>query len=132
MKTSQLASALGAAHSANNVHTETLVQFAADTGQATAGKLKITAHAKGSLFKANEIERAGRGGQAQIGEVRLVLETTQITSPAGFTLLQGMTQRKITWIARVMLPLSFLTCTAIQWVYFVLYVVNFRPAQMKR
>ena len=53
----------------NNFHTENIVQFAADVDKATAGKLKITVHDNGSLFKANEIKRAVQGGQADIGEI---------------------------------------------------------------
>ena len=60
---------LPAGYSASNFHTENLVAFAADVDKATAGKLKITVHANGSLFKAPEIKRAVQGGQAQIGEV---------------------------------------------------------------
>jgi len=56
-------------YGATNFHTENVVQFAADIDKATAGKLKITVHANGSLFKANEIKRAVQGGQAQIGEI---------------------------------------------------------------
>jgi TRAP-type C4-dicarboxylate transport system substrate-binding protein len=56
---------------ATNFHTENITQFAADVDKATAGKLKITVHAAGSLFKANEIKRAVQGGQAQIGEILL-------------------------------------------------------------
>ena len=54
---------------AANFHTENITQFAADVDKATAGKLKITVHAGGSLYKANEIKRAVQGGQAQIGEI---------------------------------------------------------------
>lgn len=53
----------------NNFHTENIVQFAADVDNATGGKLKITVHDSGSLFKANEIKRAVQGGQADIGEI---------------------------------------------------------------
>lgn len=53
---------------ANNFHTENIQQFATEVAEATGGKLKITVHANGSLFKANEIKRAVQGGQAQIGE----------------------------------------------------------------
>ena len=53
----------------NNFHTENIVQFAAEVDKATAGKLKITVHDNGSLFKANEIKRAVQGGQADIGEI---------------------------------------------------------------
>ncbi|HRI17930.1 MAG TPA: TRAP transporter substrate-binding protein [Burkholderiaceae bacterium] len=63
---------LPAAYPANNFHTENLVQFAADVEKASGGKLKITVHANGSLFKAPEIKRAVQGGQAQIGEILLV------------------------------------------------------------
>ncbi|MBM3391622.1 MAG: TRAP transporter substrate-binding protein [Betaproteobacteria bacterium] len=54
---------------AANFHTENIQQFVADVDKASGGKLKITVHAGGSLFKANEIKRAVQGGQAQIGEV---------------------------------------------------------------
>ena len=54
---------------AANFHTENITQFAADVDKATAGKLKITVHPGGSLYKANEIKRALQGGQAQIGEI---------------------------------------------------------------
>ncbi len=56
-------------YGASNFHTENIVQFVADIDRATAGKLKITVHSNGSLFKANEIKRAVQGGQAQIGEI---------------------------------------------------------------
>ena len=56
----------------SNFHTENIHQFASDVDKATAGKLKITVHDSGSLFKANEIKRAVQGGQAQIGEILLV------------------------------------------------------------
>ncbi|OIN91925.1 MAG: C4-dicarboxylate ABC transporter substrate-binding protein [Comamonadaceae bacterium CG1_02_60_18] len=54
---------------AANFHTENIRQFATEVDQATGGKLKITVHDSGSLFKANEIKRAVQGGQAQIGEI---------------------------------------------------------------
>jgi TRAP-type C4-dicarboxylate transport system substrate-binding protein len=54
---------------ATNFHTENIQQFAADVAAATDGKLRITVHPGGSLFKANEIRRAVQTGQAQIGEV---------------------------------------------------------------
>jgi TRAP-type C4-dicarboxylate transport system substrate-binding protein len=54
---------------ANNFHTENIQQFAVDVDKASGGKLKITVHPAGSLFKANEIKRAVQGGQAQIGEI---------------------------------------------------------------
>lgn len=52
-----------------NFHTENIQQFVDEIDKATGGKLKVTVHPNGSLFKANEIKRAVQGGQAQIGEV---------------------------------------------------------------
>jgi len=54
---------------ATNFHTENIAQFVADIDKATGGKLKITVHPNGSLFKATEIKRAVQGGQAQMGEI---------------------------------------------------------------
>jgi len=54
-----------------NFHTENVRQFAADIEKETGGKLKITVHDAGSLFKQNEIKRAVQSGQAQIGEFLL-------------------------------------------------------------
>lgn len=48
--------------------TQNVQQFANDVEKATGGKLKITLHANGSLFKANEIKRAVQTGQTQVGE----------------------------------------------------------------
>ena len=62
---------LPSAYPAGNFHTENLMQFAADVGKASGGKLKITVHANASLFKAPEIKRAVQGGQAQMGEILL-------------------------------------------------------------
>src|SRR5688572_1628283 len=49
-------------------HTQNVQQFADDVARATGGKLKITLHPGGSLFKANEIKRAVQTGQTQAGE----------------------------------------------------------------
>src|SRR5690349_430024 len=57
------------AYPPSNYHTENIAQFVADIDKATGGKLKITVHPNGSLFKATEIKRAVQGGQAQIGEI---------------------------------------------------------------
>ncbi len=62
---------LPAGYAATNFHSVNLTEFAADVDKATAGKLKITVHANGSLFKAPEIKRAVQGGQAQAGEILL-------------------------------------------------------------
>ena len=45
----------------------------------------------------------------------LVVEMAQITPPVGFNLfvLQGMTKREITWIARVAFPLFLLMVVAV-------------------
>lgn len=55
-------------YSVNSFQTENVQQFAADVDKATGGKLKITLHPNGSLYKANEIKRAVQTGQAQAGE----------------------------------------------------------------
>jgi TRAP-type transport system periplasmic protein len=60
---------LPAGYAATNFHTVNLTEFANDVDKATGGKLKITVHANGSLFKAPEIKRAVQGGQAQAGEI---------------------------------------------------------------
>ncbi len=62
---------LPAGYPATNFHSVNLAEFATDVDKATAGKLKITVHANGSLFKAPEIKRAVQGGQAQAGEILL-------------------------------------------------------------
>jgi TRAP-type transport system periplasmic protein len=62
---------LPAGYAAANFHTVNLTEFASDVDKATGGKLKITVHANGSLFKAPEIKRAVQGGQAQAGEILL-------------------------------------------------------------
>ncbi len=62
---------LPAAYPATNFHSVNLQEFANDVDKATGGKLKITVHANGSLFKAPEIKRAVQGGQAQAGEILL-------------------------------------------------------------
>ena len=48
--------------------TENVQQFASDVDRASGGKLKITLHPNGSLYKANEIKRAVQTGQTQAGE----------------------------------------------------------------
>jgi TRAP-type C4-dicarboxylate transport system substrate-binding protein len=63
---------LPAAYPATNFHTVNLQKFADAVKEATGGKLVITVHANGSLYKAPEIKRAVQTGQAQIGEVLMV------------------------------------------------------------
>lgn len=52
----------------NTFQTKNVQQFAEDVEKATGGKLKITLHAGGSLFKQPEIKRAIQGGMAPAGE----------------------------------------------------------------
>jgi TRAP-type transport system periplasmic protein len=55
-------------YGANSFQTQNVQQFATDVSQLTGGKLKITLHAGGSLYKANEIKRAVQTGQVQAAE----------------------------------------------------------------
>ena len=63
----------------------------------------------------------------------LVVEMAQITPPVGFNLfvLQGMTGRELTYIARVTLPMFYLMVAAVLIVYFVPALVTWLPTQMK-
>lgn len=56
------------AYSATNFHSEMGVVFADKVREYTGGKIDITIHAGGSLFKGGEIKRAVQTGQAPIGE----------------------------------------------------------------
>lgn len=55
-------------YSANSFQTQNVQQFANDVDQITGGKLKITVHPGGSLYKANEIKRAVQTGQVPAAE----------------------------------------------------------------
>jgi C4-dicarboxylate transporter DctM subunit len=61
----------------------------------------------------------------------LVVEMAQITPPVGFNLfvLQGLTRREVTWIARTALPLFFLMVLAVIVTYFVPDIVLWLPRQ---
>ena len=63
----------------------------------------------------------------------LVVEMAQITPPVGFNLfvLQGMTGRQITWIARHALPMFFLLCVAVLAIWFLPELVTVLPQRMK-
>jgi C4-dicarboxylate transporter DctM subunit len=63
----------------------------------------------------------------------LVVEMAQITPPVGFNLfvLQGLTRREITWIARTAMPLFFLMLVAVLITYFAPDIVLWLPHQMK-
>jgi len=65
--------------------------------------------------------------------VVIVVEMAQITPPVGFNLfmLQGMTDRQITWIARQALPMFLLMCAAVLLIWFFPGLVTWLPAQMK-
>ncbi len=62
----------------------------------------------------------------------LVVEMAQITPPVGFNLfvLQGMTGRQLTWIARVTMPMFLLMCLAITLIYVAPGIVTWLPQQM--
>jgi C4-dicarboxylate transporter DctM subunit len=63
----------------------------------------------------------------------LVVEMAQITPPVGFNLfvLQGLTRREVTWIARTALPLFFLMIAAVLITWFAPDVVLWLPRQMQ-
>jgi len=65
--------------------------------------------------------------------VVLVVEMAQITPPVGFNLfvLQGMTKRQITWIARQAWPMFALMCVAVLLIWFFPALVTWLPRQMK-
>jgi len=62
----------------------------------------------------------------------LVVEMAQITPPVGFNLfvLQGLTKRDLTWIARTAMPLFFVMVAAVLLIYFVPALVTWLPAKM--
>jgi TRAP-type C4-dicarboxylate transport system substrate-binding protein len=55
-------------YGAQSFQTQNVQQFAQEVDQLTGGKLRITLHPGGSLYKANEIKRAVQSGQVQAGE----------------------------------------------------------------
>jgi TRAP-type C4-dicarboxylate transport system permease large subunit len=63
----------------------------------------------------------------------LVVEMAQITPPVGFNLfvLQGMTNRQITWIARQALPMFYLMIAAVVLIWLFPQLVTALPQQMK-
>ncbi len=58
-------------YAVGSFQTENIQIFANDIDKATTGKLKITLHPNGSLYKANEIKRAVQTGQTPVGEFLL-------------------------------------------------------------
>ncbi|MBK9702749.1 MAG: TRAP transporter large permease subunit [Betaproteobacteria bacterium] len=65
--------------------------------------------------------------------VVLVVEMAQITPPVGFNLfvLQGMTRKQITWIAKETLPMFYLMIVAVLLIWFFPDLVTALPRQMK-
>jgi C4-dicarboxylate transporter DctM subunit len=63
----------------------------------------------------------------------LVVEMAQITPPVGFNLfvLQGMTRRDITWIAREAVPMFLLMVAAVFALWFFPEIATWLPKQMK-
>jgi len=63
----------------------------------------------------------------------LVVEMAQITPPVGFNLfmLQGMTGKQITWIARHTIPMFLLMVVAVLMIWFWPDLITFLPRQMK-
>jgi len=64
--------------------------------------------------------------------VVLVVEMAQITPPVGFNLfvLQGMTGRQLTWIAKVTMPMFLLMCAAVALIYVFPAIVTWLPQKM--
>ncbi len=62
----------------------------------------------------------------------LVVEMAQVTPPVGFNLfvLQGMTKRDITWIAKVAFPMFLLMVVAVGLLYFFPGLVSWLPNHM--
>ncbi|HET8748206.1 MAG TPA: TRAP transporter large permease subunit [Ramlibacter sp.] len=64
--------------------------------------------------------------------VVIVVEMAQITPPVGFNLfvLQGMTGKEITWIARVTAPFFLLMCVMVLLLWFVPQLATWLPGKM--
>src|SRR3954468_5074815 len=62
----------------------------------------------------------------------IVVEMAQITPPVGFNLfvLQGMTGKEITWIARVTLPFFFLMCVMALLLWWFPQIATWLPSKM--
>ena len=62
----------------------------------------------------------------------IVVEMAQITPPVGFNLfvLQGMTKKEITYIARVTLPFFFLMCVMVLALWFLPQMATWLPSKM--
>jgi TRAP-type C4-dicarboxylate transport system permease large subunit len=64
----------------------------------------------------------------------IVVEAAQITPPVGFNLfvLQGMTKKEITYIARVTLPFFILMVVMVLLLWFMPQIATWLPQQMAR
>ncbi len=64
--------------------------------------------------------------------VVIVVEMAQITPPVGFNLfvLQGMTKREITWIAKVCMPYFFIMVLAVMLLWWFPQIVSWLPSRM--
>ena len=64
--------------------------------------------------------------------VVLVVEMAQITPPVGFNLfvLQGMTKKEITWLAKHSMPMFFLMVGAVLLIYFFPGIITWLPQHM--
>ncbi|MES2635204.1 MAG: TRAP transporter large permease subunit [Pseudomonadota bacterium] len=62
----------------------------------------------------------------------IVVEMAQITPPVGFNLfvLQGMTGKEITWIAKVTMPFFFLMCLMVLLLWFFPQIATWLPSKM--
>lgn len=62
----------------------------------------------------------------------IVVEMAQITPPVGFNLfvLQGMTGKEITWIARVTMPFFFLMCGMVLLLWWFPQIATWLPSKM--
>jgi C4-dicarboxylate transporter DctM subunit len=62
----------------------------------------------------------------------VVVEMAQITPPVGFNLfvLQGMTGKEITWLARVTMPFFFLMCGMVLLLWFIPQIATWLPSKM--
>jgi tripartite ATP-independent transporter DctM subunit len=65
--------------------------------------------------------------------ITLVVEMAQITPPIGFNLfvLQGMTKRELSYIARITLPMFFVMIAAVLLIYAFPGLVTYLPSNMK-
>jgi TRAP-type C4-dicarboxylate transport system permease large subunit len=62
----------------------------------------------------------------------IVVEIAQITPPVGFNLfvLQGMTKKEITYIAKVTLPFFLLMCVMVLLLWFFPQIATWLPSKM--